>query len=53
MSASEEQIPERAYQLWDEAGRPQGRDREFWEQARRQIEDAVRDADPGRDTKGR
>jgi Protein of unknown function (DUF2934) len=31
-------IRERAYQLWEQAGRPEGGDLEFWERARAQIE---------------
>ena len=31
-------IRERAYQLWEQAGRPDGGDLEFWERARGQIE---------------
>ena len=31
-------IRERAYQLWEQAGRPAGGDLEFWERARQQIE---------------
>ncbi|WP_426608981.1 DUF2934 domain-containing protein [Bradyrhizobium sp. McL0616] len=27
----------RAYQLWEEAGRPWGRDRDFWLQAEREL----------------
>ncbi len=27
---SEEQIRTRAYELWEEAGKPEGRDDEFW-----------------------
>ena len=26
-----------AYQLWEEAGQPEGRDKEFWEQAQKQV----------------
>lgn len=29
----EEAIRARAHQLWEQAGRPEGRDREFWLQA--------------------
>lgn len=29
----------RAYELWEQAGRPEGRDLEFWLGAERQIED--------------
>lgn len=31
-------IRERAYLLWEQAGRPEGGDLEFWERARAQIE---------------
>ena len=31
-------IRERAYQLWEQAGRPEGGDLEFWERAREQVE---------------
>lgn len=30
-------IEERAYRLWEESGRPHGRDLEFWERARELI----------------
>lgn len=29
----------RAFELWEQAGRPEGRDLEFWLEAERQIED--------------
>ena len=29
----------RAYELWEQAGRPAGRELEFWLEAERQIED--------------
>ena len=32
-----DQIKRRAHGLWREAGSPQGRDREFWEQAELQV----------------
>ncbi|QPF82706.1 DUF2934 domain-containing protein [Bradyrhizobium genosp. L] len=31
--ATEEQIRDYAYRLWDQAGRPEGRDAEFWHAA--------------------
>lgn len=31
-------IRERAYLLWERAGRPEGGDLEFWERARAQVE---------------
>lgn len=33
-----ERIRVRAYFLWEQAGRPEGGDLEFWDQARDQIE---------------
>ena len=38
MSEREKRVLERAYQLWEEAGRPEGRDQEFWRQAEREID---------------
>lgn len=35
--ARERRIRERAYHLWEEEGRPHGRDQEFWERARELI----------------
>jgi Protein of unknown function (DUF2934) len=34
----EQQVSSVAFQLWDTAGRPQGRDQEFWYQAEKQIQ---------------
>ena len=31
------ELTNRAYQLWEKAGRPEGRDLEFWLQAEQQI----------------
>lgn len=36
-ATSHDQIRDRAYALWEEAGRPDGRDKEFWEAAERQL----------------
>ncbi len=33
----EEQIRARAYELWQQAGKPQGREDEFWHQAERAL----------------
>ncbi len=33
-----EPIRIRAYQLWEQAGRPEGGDLEYWERARQEIE---------------
>lgn len=37
MTEREQRILERAYQLWEEAGRPDGRDNEFWHQAEAEL----------------
>ena len=37
MPNREEQIRARAYELWEQAGRPEGREGEHWEQACREI----------------
>ncbi len=37
---TDEQIRSRAHQLWEEAGRPEGRGDEFWHQAERELSDA-------------
>ena len=43
---SEDQIRARAHQLWEAAGRPEGRDQEFWIEAERQLaEDAANNPD--------
>jgi hypothetical protein len=34
---SEEQIRERAHQLWEAAGKPEGREHDFWYQAEREL----------------
>jgi hypothetical protein len=39
MSDREKRISERAHQIWEEEGRPTGRDREHWERATREIDD--------------
>ncbi|CCE08189.1 hypothetical protein BRAS3843_2650012 [Bradyrhizobium sp. STM 3843] len=33
----DQEISKRAHQLWEQAGRPSGRDQEFWYEAERQI----------------
>jgi hypothetical protein len=40
-----EEIVARAHRIWIEAGRPEGRDREHWEEAERQLR-AVKPAQP-------
>ncbi len=38
MNGIEQMIPEHAYQLWDHAGRPNGRSDEFWFAAKAEFE---------------
>ena len=44
----EERIRQRAYEMWEEAGRPAGRAEEYWQKARAEVaaEDAAADEDP-------
>lgn len=44
-------IRERAYLLWEQAGRPEGGDLEFWERARAQVEQEQA-ASAGQDKEG-
>ncbi len=39
----DDKIRDRAYQLWDKAGQPEGREQEFWFEAERELaeEEAV------------
>ncbi|SFV27369.1 Protein of unknown function [Devosia crocina] len=37
MHPEDEMIRERAYQLWIDAGQPDGREQEFWYQAEREL----------------
>jgi len=38
MDQREQRIRERAYDLWQKEGSPQGRDQEFWERARLMLD---------------
>jgi hypothetical protein len=38
---TEDQIRVRAHQLWDVAGRPEGREEEFWHEAERELKDGA------------
>lgn len=46
MTERERRIRRRAHQLWQEAGRPEGRDQEFWDRAEIEIDYPVRREDP-------
>jgi hypothetical protein len=41
MTVTEEEIRQRAFELWDLAGRPADREDEFWYEAERQLKDEV------------
>jgi hypothetical protein len=36
---TDEQIRTRAHQLWEQAGKPEGREDEFWHQAERELQE--------------
>ena len=38
---TDEQIRERAQQLWEAAGRPKGREQEFWYRAEKELKGGV------------
>ena len=48
---TEEQIRKRTFELWEQAGKPEGREDEFWQQAQRELQDAEerRDLNKGAD----
>jgi hypothetical protein len=39
MKPSEKQILDRAHELWEQNGKPDGREDEFWHLAERQLEE--------------
>ena len=55
MSASEDWIARRAYELWDRAGRPDGRSEEFWFTAKEEVEqkERKRETRPSTETRRR
>jgi hypothetical protein len=34
---TEKEIKKRAYELWEQNGKPEGRDEEFWQQAEQEL----------------
>ena len=38
----EDRVRARAYQLWEEAGRPDGRSAEFWHRARAEVDEEMK-----------
>jgi hypothetical protein len=49
---TEEQIRTRAFELWEQAGKPEGREDEFWHKAQRELQSAEEgdDLNKGADT---
>ena len=45
---TEEQIRKRAFELWEQAGKPEGREDEFWNQAQRELQGAEERDDPNK-----
>jgi hypothetical protein len=45
MSGIQELLRERAYELWQQAGTPEGRSDEFWFAAERELEDTTATAE--------
>jgi hypothetical protein len=43
-------IRDRAYELWQQNGRPQGREDEFWAQAERELQGTMDRGDPAQGT---
>jgi hypothetical protein len=44
------EIVRRAYKIWEDAGKPDGKDQEFYFQAERELEGERRDAEEGMNT---
>ncbi|WFU43309.1 DUF2934 domain-containing protein [Bradyrhizobium sp. CB82] len=42
---TEEQIRKRAFELWEQAGKPEGREDEFWQQAQGELQSAEESGD--------
>lgn len=42
-----EDIRARAHQLWEQAGRPEGREEEFWHKAERELREQPADENGG------
>lgn len=45
---TEEQIRKRAFELWEQAGKPEGREDEFWQRAQKDLQDAEENDDPNK-----
>jgi Protein of unknown function (DUF2934) len=42
----ERKIRDRAYQLWEQSGKPDGKERDFWRQAEIELQGAADRGDP-------
>jgi hypothetical protein len=40
---TDDQIKNRAHRLWEQAGKPEGREDEFWHRAERELQEMDRD----------
>jgi hypothetical protein len=49
----EQKIRERAYRIWQDEGRPKGKDAEHWERARQEIQEEANMTEGHHDLKGR
>jgi hypothetical protein len=49
-SPTEKQILNRAYQIWERHGRPEGREDEFWHQAEQELRAEEESGDSTKDT---
>jgi hypothetical protein len=38
MTLTDEQIRKRAHQLWEQAGKPEGKEDEFWQLAKQELQ---------------
>jgi len=47
---ADDQIKRRAHELWEQAGRPEGRELEFWHRAERELQGASERGDPAKGT---
>ena len=47
------EIVRRAYELWEQAGKPDGRDQEFYHQAERELTEAAAPDETNQTTEGK
>lgn len=50
-SPTEKQILNRAYEIWERNGRPEGREDEFWHQAEQELRAEQERGDPAKGTR--